>query len=159
MAPLRRLMLLALPVSLLSAPVARGEGDTPSSSPGITRDDQREERFYNFDNGRQSGGGFKDPSDLIRKLQSARNLQRATEPTDTLDAALEDFAWPDEQESSPEGEQTVDSVATRGSGPVRVPEDLFLQVTTDATEEPATDEEDTDDPCRVWSPRCPSPTP
>ena len=92
----KRLMLLALPASLLSAPVARG--DTPSSSPGITRDDQREERFYNFDNGRQSGGGFKDPSDLIRRLQGARNLQRATEPTDTLDAALENFTWPDEED-------------------------------------------------------------
>lgn len=91
----KRLMLLALPASLLSAPVARG--DTSSSSPGITREDQREERFYNFDNGRQSGGGFKDPSDLIRRLQGARNLQRATEPTDTLDAALENFTWPDEE--------------------------------------------------------------
>ncbi len=93
----KRLMLLALPVSLLSASMARG--NTPSSSsPGITRDDQREERFYNFDNGRQSGGGFKDPSDLVRRLQGARNLQRATEPTDTLDAALENFTWPDEED-------------------------------------------------------------
>ncbi|MXW39596.1 MAG: hypothetical protein F4Z75_00265 [Synechococcus sp. SB0668_bin_15] len=91
----KRLMLLALPTSLLSVPMARG--DTPSSSPGITRDDQREERFYNFDNGRQSGGGFKDPSDLIRKLQGARNLQRATEPTDALDTALDGFTWPDEE--------------------------------------------------------------
>ena len=144
MVRLKRLMLLALPVSLLSAPMARGDTSSPSS--GITRDDQREERFYNFDNGRQSGGGFKDPSDLIRKLQSARNLQRATEPTDTLDAALEDFVWPDEQGASPEGEQAVDSVANRGSGPVQVPNDLFLQVT------PA--EEDTDDPCHVWRPPC-----
>lgn len=153
---LKRLMLLALPVSLLGAPMARG--DTSSSSPGITRDDQREERFYNFDNGRQSGGGFKDPSDLIRKLQGARNLQRATEPTDSLDAALEDFAWPDEQRSSPEGEQTVDSVANRGSGPIQIPEDLFLQMTPGATEEPTTaSEEDTEDPCHVWSPRCPPP--
>lgn len=91
-------MLLALPTSLLSAPMARG--DTPSSSPGITRDDQREERFYNFDNGRQSGGGFKDPSDLIRRLQGARNLQRATEPTDALDTALDSFTWPDEEEDT-----------------------------------------------------------
>lgn len=127
MVRLKRLMLLALPVSLLSTTMARG--DTPSSSPGITQDDQREERFYNFDNGRQSGGNFKDPSDLIRKLQSARNLQRATDPTDTLDAALEDFVWPDEHGSPPEGEQTVDSVANSGSGPVQIPNDLFLQVT------------------------------
>lgn len=98
MARWKRLMLLALPASLLSVPMARA--DTSSSSTGITRDDQREERFYNFDNGRQSGGGFKDPSDLIRRLQSARNLQRATEPTDSLDAALEDFTWPEEHNNN-----------------------------------------------------------
>ena len=154
----KRLVLLALPAPLLGAPMALG--DTSSSSPGITRDDQREERFYNFDNGRQSGGGFKDPSDLIRRLQGARNLQRATEPTDTLDAALEDFAWPDEQGSSPEGEQTVDSVAKRGSGPVTIPEDLFLQVTPPSTQGATTaseEEKDSDDPCLVWNPRCPPP--
>ena len=55
MARWKRLMLLALPASLLSVPMARA--DTSSSSTGITRDDQREERFYNFDNGRQSGRG------------------------------------------------------------------------------------------------------
>ena len=96
MARWKRLMLLALPASLLSVPTAHGD----SSSSGITKDDQREERFYNFDSGRHSGGGFKDPSDLIRRLQGARNLQRATEPTDTLDAALDDFTWPDEQDDN-----------------------------------------------------------
>ena len=150
-------MLLALPTPLLGAPMALG--DPSSSSPGITRDDQREERFYNFDNGRQSGGGFKDPSDLIRRLQGARNLQRATEPTDTLDAALEDFTWPDEDGSSPEAGQAVDSVAKLGSGPVTIPEDLFLQVTPASTQgaTTASEEDNTNDPCLVWSPRCPSP--
>ena len=103
MAPFRRLLLLALPLSLLSAAGARADQDKPSSAPGITRDDQREERFYNFDQGRQSGGGFTDPSDLIRKLQNARNLQHATDPAKTVDAALEDFSWPDE--APPEEEQ------------------------------------------------------
>ena len=97
-------MLLALPLSLLSATGAQADEDKPSSAPGITREDQREERFYNFDQGRQSGGGFTDPSDLIRKLQNARNLQHATDPAKTVDAALEDFSWPDE--APPEEEQT-----------------------------------------------------
>ncbi|KKZ15450.1 MAG: hypothetical protein TH68_00170 [Candidatus Synechococcus spongiarum 142] len=134
-------MLFVVPVSLLSATVARGN-DT-SSAPGITQEDQREERFYNFDHGRQSGGGFTDPSDLIQKLQNARNLQHATDPDDTLDAALEDFAWPDEHEVPPEGEQTVDSVAN-SSSPIQIPDNLFLRVTPNSTQEPTTaaDEED-----------------
>ena len=132
MAPWKRLMLLPLSASLLSAPMARG--DVPPSAPGITRDDQREERFYNFDNGRQSGGGFRDPSDLIRRLQAARNLQRATEPTDTLDAALEDFTWPDEEDgdkpclvwksdcpppsmASEEGEEDTDNSTSPSTAP------------------------------------------
>ena len=125
MVRLQRLMLLALPVSLLNA--AGALGDTPSPTPGITREDQREERFYNFDNGRQSGGGFADPAELIRTFQGARNLQYATDPTDTLDTALEDFVWPDE--SSPEQEQTPDSLANQGSGSVQIPDDLFPQMT------------------------------
>ena len=140
----RRFMLLALPASLLGAPVVRGDEDTSSSAPGITREDQREERFYNFDQGRQSGGGFTDPSDLIRKLQKARSLQYATDPEETMDAALEDFLWPDE--SPPEEEQTtdpVDSVANHGNGAIRIPDDLFTQVTPDTTEgEPETSEEE-----------------
>ena len=124
MARFRLLLLLAAPVSLLNAPAARG--DTSSSAPGITREDQREERFYNFDQGRQSGGGFTDPSDLIQKLQKARNLQYATEPEEAIDAGLEEFAWPEE-------EQGAGSVAD--SGPLQIPDDLFLQVTPSPTQE------------------------
>lgn len=140
----KRLMLLALSGSLLGAPVA--QGDTPSSSTGITGEDQREERFYNFDHGRQSGGGFSDPSDLIRKLQNARNLQRATEPTDTLDAALENFAWPDEHGSSPEGGQTADPVANRSSGPIHIPGDLFPETVSDSSQEQTQQPEEEQEP-------------
>lgn len=126
MARFRLLLLLAAPVSLLNVPGARG--DTSSSAPGITREDQREERFYNFDQGRQSGGGFTDPSDLIQKLQKARNLQYATEPGEAIDAGLEEFAWPEE-------EQGPDSMADSGSGPLQIPDDLFLQVTPSPTQE------------------------
>lgn len=132
MARLRLLMLLALPVSLLNAPAARG--DTSSSAPGITREDQREERFYNFDHGRQSGGGFTDPSDLIQKLQNARNLQHAADPAEIMDAALEEFTWP--EESPPEEEQSTGSVANSGRGPIHIPDDLFLQVTPGPTQGP-----------------------
>lgn len=134
MARLKRLMLLTLPVPFLSAAMA--QVDTSSSSTGITREDQREERFYNFDNGRQSGGGFTDPSDLIRKVQSARNVQYATDPTDTLDAALDDFAWPDE--SPPEDQQTVEPVANNGSGPIRIHSDLLPALTPISIQGPAT---------------------
>lgn len=140
MARFRLLMLLILPVSLLNAPAARG--DTSSSAPGITREDQREERFYNFDQGRQSGGGFTDPSDLIQELQKARNLQYATEPEDAIDAGLEDFTWPEE-------EQGADSVADSGS--LQIPDDLFLQVTPRPS--PGSEQGDAD------STSPPSPTP
>jgi len=124
MARFRLLLLLAVPVSLLNAPAAWG--DTSSSAPGITREDQREERFYNFDQGRQSGGGFTDPSDLIQKLQKARNLQYATEPEEAIDAGLEEFTWPEEQ-------QGAGSVAD--NVPLQIPDDLFLQVTPSPTQE------------------------
>jgi len=123
----RRLILLALPVSLLSATMARGNESSSSSAPGITREDQREERFYNFDNGRQSGGGFKDPSDLIRRLRNTRNLQYATDPAKTVDAALEDFVWPDEsppEEDSEKSEEVVEEVeeeADNSTPPVTTP--------------------------------------
>ncbi|KKZ10407.1 MAG: hypothetical protein TQ37_08720 [Candidatus Synechococcus spongiarum 15L] len=124
----RRLILLALPVSLLSATMARGNESSSSSTPGITREDQREERFYNFDNGRQSGGGFKDPSDLIRRLRNTRNLQYATDPAKTVDAALEDFVWPDEsppEEDSENSEEVVEEVeeeeADNSTPPVTTP--------------------------------------
>ncbi|HBP53687.1 MAG TPA: hypothetical protein DD643_04785 [Synechococcus sp. UBA8638] len=146
MARFRLLMLLILPVSLLNAPAARG--DTSSSAPGITREDQREERFYNFDQGRQSGGGFTDPSDLIQELQKARNLQYATEPEDAIDAGLEDFTWPEE-------EQGADSVADSGIGSFQIPDDLFPQVTPSPTQEPTPVSEQGD----ADSTSPPSPTP
>ena len=135
MVRLKRLMLLTLPVSFLGAAMA--QGDTSSPAPGITREDQREERFYNFDNGRQSGGGFTDPSDLIRKIQNARNAQHATDPTDTLDAALDNFTWPDEL--PPEEEQATDPVGNDGSGPIQIPNDLFAESTPDSTQGSATE--------------------
>ena len=137
MVRLKPLMLLALPASLLSTTVARGESPPLS---GVTREDQREERFYNFDHGRQSGGGFTDPSDLVRKLQNARNVQYSTDPADTLDAALDGFAWPDE--SLPK-EETVDPGANGGSGPIQIPGDLFPQVTRTPPQGPTTAAEET----------------
>ena len=137
MVRLKRLMLLALPVSLLSASMARG--DTPTPSTGVTRENQREERFYNFDRDRQSGGGFKDPSDLIRKLQSARNAQNATDPTDAMDAALDDFKWPEE---SPPEEEPVAPVANSGGGSTQAPNDLLLELKPSPIQKPTTGSEE-----------------
>ncbi len=129
---LQRIVLLALPLPLLIQLPARGEVPLPAT--GIVNEDDREERFYNFDAGRQAGGGFIDPSSFIRKLQSRRNLRYATDPTRSLDAALEAFDENLHGSSPPEGEgetaagQIINPFPGLGSNRIQLPANLFMEL-------------------------------